>query len=287
MTILSNRKPGPAKAAPTEPLKQAVAGCMRALAKTARNRDRLRLRQAGALRRREGAPSRAAAQALGRGCRGAARPRRFDGAQARLPRSRRASAPRAARPRGALAFRFGRAGEGRGDRRQTHGGRRLEPHRHVAGPLSSWRQIRGHHRAGRRSARRRGRAHGARAADGRISPARREEARRSLARRDRGQGRQPSSIGSTARSTTSALSPAIMRDVLAHLDMAEAADFESEESEESDDDQSEENKQQEGEESEEGSSREQAEMEFERSFRGGARGRHERGFRCSLERIAG
>jgi cobaltochelatase CobT len=53
----------------------------------------------------------------------------------------------------------------------------------------------------------------------------------------------------------------IMRDVLAHLDMAEAADFESEESEESEDDQSEENKQQEGEESEEGSSREQAEME--------------------------
>src|SRR6516165_4978324 len=50
----------------------------------------------------------------------------------------------------------------------------------------------------------------------------------------------------------------IVRDVLAHLDMAEAADFESEEDEESDDDQSDQDKQQEGEESEEGSSREQA-----------------------------
>src|ERR1700730_14612205 len=33
MAILSNRKPGQPKASPTEPLKQAVAGCMRALAK--------------------------------------------------------------------------------------------------------------------------------------------------------------------------------------------------------------------------------------------------------------
>src|SRR5579871_6297478 len=33
MTILSNRKPGQPKATPTEPLKQAIAGCMRALAK--------------------------------------------------------------------------------------------------------------------------------------------------------------------------------------------------------------------------------------------------------------
>jgi cobaltochelatase CobT len=53
----------------------------------------------------------------------------------------------------------------------------------------------------------------------------------------------------------------VLRDVLAHLDMAEAAELESEENEESDEEESEENKQQEGEESEEGSSREQAEME--------------------------
>jgi cobaltochelatase CobT len=46
--------------------------------------------------------------------------------------------------------------------------------------------------------------------------------------------------------------------VLAHLDMAEAADFESDEDEQSDEDQSDQDKQQE---SEEGSSREQAEME--------------------------
>ncbi|MBV9433629.1 MAG: cobaltochelatase subunit CobT, partial [Hyphomicrobiales bacterium] len=53
----------------------------------------------------------------------------------------------------------------------------------------------------------------------------------------------------------------IIRDVLAHLDMAEAAELDNEEDADSDDDQSDEDKQQDGEESEEGSSREQAEME--------------------------
>ena len=79
----------------------------------------------------------------------------------------------------------------------------------------------------------------------------------------------------------------IMRDVLAHLDMAEAADFESEESEESEDDQSEENKQQEGEESEEGSSREQAEMEFSEASAEELEDGMSGGFGCSTERIAG
>jgi len=53
----------------------------------------------------------------------------------------------------------------------------------------------------------------------------------------------------------------IMRDMLSHLDLAEAADLESEEDEESDEDEQQQDQQQEGEESDEGSSREQAEME--------------------------
>ena len=53
----------------------------------------------------------------------------------------------------------------------------------------------------------------------------------------------------------------IMRDMLAHLDLAEASDFESDEDQETDDDESQQDKQQEGEETDEGSSREQAEME--------------------------
>ena len=135
MTLLSNRKPGAPRPAPTEPFKRAVAGCMRALARRPELEIVYASRQAGALRRRarRACPSRRASPRPRR--RGASRPCRFVGPPACLPRSRRAPAPRAARAGSARAVRRGRAGAGRGDRLAPHAGRRLEPHRDARGPL--------------------------------------------------------------------------------------------------------------------------------------------------------
>jgi cobaltochelatase CobT len=260
MTILSNRKPGPARAAPTEPLKQAVAGCMRALAK----RPEIEIVYASD------------------------KPALFGAEKARLPEPPRKPSPedvavlrghadsmalklachdpavhRRLAPQGPEARSLFDSVEQA--RVEAIGAKRMEG---VASNLSAMLQDRYHRGAKYEDITER--------ADAPLEDA------VALMVRERLTGESPppaakklvdlwrAEIEAKAGSELDRLDgkiddqrafARIMRDVLAHLDMAEAADFESEESEESEDDQSEENKQQEGEESEEGSSREQAEME--------------------------
>jgi cobaltochelatase CobT len=260
MTILSNRKPGPARAAPTEPLKQAVAGCMRALAK----RPEIEIVYASD------------------------KPALFGAEKARLPEPPRKPSPedvavlrghadsmalklachdpavhRRLAPQGPEARSLFDSVEQA--RVEAIGAKRMEG---VASNLTAMLQDRYHRGAKYEDITER--------ADAPLEDA------VALMVRERLTGESPppaakklvdlwrAEIEAKAGSELDRLDgkiddqrafARIMRDVLAHLDMAEAADFESEESEESEDDQSEENKQQEGEESEEGSSREQAEME--------------------------
>jgi cobaltochelatase CobT len=260
MTILSNRKPGPARAAPTEPLKQAVAACMRALAK----RPEIEIVYASD------------------------KPALFGAEKARLPEPPRKPSPedvavlrghadsmalklachdpavhRRLAPQGPEARSLFDSVEQA--RVEAIGAKRMEG---VASNLTAMLQDRYHRGAKYEDITER--------ADAPLEDA------VALMVRERLTGESPppaakklvdlwrAEIEAKAGSELDRLDgkiddqrafARIMRDVLAHLDMAEAADFESEESEESEEDQSEENKQQEGEESEEGSSREQAEME--------------------------
>jgi cobaltochelatase CobT len=260
MTILSNRKPGQPKAAPTEPLKQAVAGCMRALSR----RPEIEIVYASD------------------------RPALFGTEKARLPEPpRKPSAEDVAVLRGhadsmalklachdpAVHRRLAPQGpEARSlfdsveqARVEAIGARRMQG---VASNLSAMLQDRYHRSAKYEDITDR--------ADAPIDDA------VALMVRERLTGESPPpaarKIVDLWREEIEAKAGAeldrldgkvedqrafarIMRDVLSHLDMAEAADFESEENEDSDDDQSDQDKQQEGEESEEGTSREQAEME--------------------------
>jgi cobaltochelatase CobT len=261
MTTLSNRKPGQPKAAPTEPLKQAVAGCMRALSR----RPEIEIVYASD------------------------RPALFGAEKARLPEPpRRPSAADVAVLRGhadsmalklachdpAVHRRLAPQGpEARSlfdnmeqARVEAIGAKRMEG---VASNLAAMLQDRYHRGAKYESITDR--------ADAPLEDA------VALMVRERLTGEAPppaaKRIVDLWRDEVEAKAGAeldrldgkvedqrafarIMRDVLAHLDMAEAADFESEDDEESDEDQSDQDKQQEGEESEEGSSREQAEMEM-------------------------
>ena len=260
MTLLSNRKPGAPKPAPTEPLKQAVAGCMRALAR----RPEIEIVYASD------------------------KPALFGAEKARLPEPpRKPSAEDVAVLRGhansmalklachdpAVHRRLAPQGpEARAlfdsveqARVEAIGAKRMQG---VASNLSAMLQDRYHRGAKYEDITDR--------ADAPIEDA------VALMVRERLTGEPPppaarklvdlwrAEIDAKAGADLDQLDGKIddqrafarvLRDVLAHLDMAEAADLESEENEESDEEESEENKQQEGEESEEGSSREQAEME--------------------------
>jgi cobaltochelatase CobT len=260
MTLLSNRKPGAARPAPTEPLKQAVAGCMRALSR----RPEIEIVYASD------------------------RPALFGAEKARLPEPpRKPSAEDVAVLRGhadsmalklachdpAVHRRLAPQGpEARAlfdsveqARVEAIGAKRMQG---VASNLSAMLQDRYYRGAKYEEITDR--------ADAPIEDA------VALMVRERLTGEAPppaarklvdlwrAEIDAKAGADLDQLDSKIedqrafariMRDVLAHLDMAEAAELESEETEESEEDQSDENKQQEGEESEEGSSREQAEIE--------------------------
>ncbi|MFI5011478.1 MAG: cobaltochelatase subunit CobT [Hyphomicrobiales bacterium] len=260
MTILSNRKPGQPKAAPTEPLKQAVAGCMRALA----GRPEIEIVYASD------------------------KPALFGAEKARLPEPPRKPSPedvavlrghadsmalklachdpavhRRLAPQGPEARSLFDSVEQA--RVEAIGARRMQG---VASNLSAMLQDRYHR--------------GAKYEDITDQADAPLEDAVALMVRERLTGEAPpraarkivdlwrADIEAKAGSELDRLDgkvedqrafARIMRDVLAHLDMAEAADFDNEEDEDADDDQSDEDKRQEGEESEEGASREQAEME--------------------------
>ena len=127
------------------------------------DRGRVR-RRAARPGRRQGTAAGAAATADAGGSRHRARACGFDGAQARLSRSQRASQADPGRPAGARGVRCGRAGARRGDRRAPDGGRRQESDRDARRQVPP-RQIRRHHRSRRCAARRGDRDDGARAAD--------------------------------------------------------------------------------------------------------------------------
>ena len=114
------RRPPRSLKAPTEPFKRAV-GLPAGDRAPARARGLVCGGAAGP-RGRQGAPARAAAQAQFAGGGDRARPRRFDRASARLPRSGDPPPPAARRAAVACRVRGGRAGAGRGDRRAAHAG---------------------------------------------------------------------------------------------------------------------------------------------------------------------
>ena len=152
-------------------------------------RDRAEARPRGHLRLRpadpdggQGAPARAAAQAQPPGRLDRARPRRFDGAQARLPRRRHPSPARPGGASGTRGLRRGRAGAGRGDRLAAHGRRGRQSLGDARGPLPSRRQIRGRSPTARTRRSRTRRPDGARAAHRHQAAAGGGEDRRSLAR---------------------------------------------------------------------------------------------------------
>ncbi len=260
MTLLSNRKPGAPKAAPTEPLKQAVAGCMRALAR----RPEIEIVYAsdkpalfGAEKARLPEPPRKPSAEDVAVLRGHA-----DSMALKLachdPAVHRRLAPQGPEAR-ALFDSVEQA------RVEAIGAKRMQG---VASNLTAMLQDRYHRGAKYEDISDR--------ADAPIEDA------VALMVRERLTGEAPppaakklvdlwrTEIDAKAGADLDQLDgkiddqrafARILRDVLAHLDMAEAAELESEEDEESTADESEDNKQQEGEESEEGSSQEQAEME--------------------------
>ncbi|MBV8962513.1 MAG: cobaltochelatase subunit CobT, partial [Hyphomicrobiales bacterium] len=257
MTLISNRKPGAPRPAPTEPLKQAVAGCMRALAR----RPEIEIVYAsdkpalfGAEKARLPEPPRKPSAADVAVLRGHA-----DSMALKLachdPAVHRRLAPQGPDAR-ALFDSVEQA------RVEAIGAKRMEG---VASNLSAMLQDRYHRGAKYEDITDR--------ADAPIEDA------VALMVRERLTGESPppaarklvdlwrAEIDAKAGAELDRLDgkiedqrafARIMRDVLAHLDMAEATELESEETEESEEDQSDENRQQEGEESEEGSSREQA-----------------------------
>jgi cobaltochelatase CobT len=260
MTILSNRKPGQPKPAPTEPLKQAVAGCLRALAR----RSEIEIVYASD------------------------KPALFGTEKARLPEPPRKpslddvavlrghadslalklachdpAVHRRLAPQGAEARSLFDAVEQA--RVEAIGAKRMEG---VASNLSAMLQDR-YHRGAKFEA----------ITDQTDAPL---EDAVALMVRERLTGQAPPTaarklvdlwrdvVETKAGQDLDQLDEKvedqrafarIMRDLLAHLDLAEASDFENDEDEETDEDESQQDKQQEGEESDEGSSREQAEME--------------------------
>ena len=108
-------------------------------------------RRAPGSRARQGPAARAGAQDDEARCRHRARPRRFDRAETRLPRSESAPQADAGQSAGARRVRGGRAGAGRGDRRAADGRRRQESHRDARRSFPS-RQVRRDHRPRRRAA---------------------------------------------------------------------------------------------------------------------------------------
>ena len=233
MTILSNRKPGQPKAAPTEPLKQAVAGCMRALSR----RPEIEIVYAsdqpalfGAEKARLPEPPRqpsAADVAILRG--------HADSMALKLachdPAVHRRLAPQGPEAR-ALFDSVEQA------RVEAIGAKRMEG---VASNLSAMLQDRYHRGAKYENITDRADAPLEDAValmvrerlTGEASSARGEEDRRSVART-----RSSAKAGAELDRLDGKIDDQrafarVMRDVLAHLDMAEAADFESEENEES------------------------------------------------------
>ena len=150
MTTSNNKFRTGSKEAPTEPFKRAVTSCLRAIAKAPGARGDVRRRAPGP-GARQGAAAGAGAQDDEARCRDRARPRRFDRAEARLPRSESASQADAGQSAGARRVRGGRAGAGGGDRLAAHGGRRQESHRDARRSFPS-RQVRRDHRPRRRAA---------------------------------------------------------------------------------------------------------------------------------------
>src|SRR5580692_1104933 len=106
------------KEAPTEPFKRAVTACLRAIAK----KPELEVTFAGER----------------------PRPRRFDRAETRLPRSESASQADAGKSAGARRVRGGRAGPRRGARLAADGGGCEKPHRDARRSFPS-RQVRRDH----------------------------------------------------------------------------------------------------------------------------------------------
>jgi cobaltochelatase CobT len=260
MTILSNRKPGPPRAAPTEPLKQAVAGCMRALAK----RPEIEIVYAsdrpalfGAEKARLPEPPRKPSLEDVAVLRGHA-----DSMALKLachdPAVHRRLAPQGPEAR-ALFDSVEQA------RVEAIGAKRMQG---VASNLSAMLQDRYHRGAKYEDITDRTDAPLEDAVALMVRERLTGEAPPPAARKlvDLWRDEIEAKVGSELDRLDSKVEDQrafarVMRDVLAHLDMAEAADFESEENEDSEDDQSDQDKQQEGDESEEGTSRDQAEME--------------------------
>ena len=137
------------KEAPTEPFKRAVTSCLRAIAKAPELEVTFAAERPGLSpgKARLPEPARKMTQARRRH---RARPRRFDRAEARLPRSESASQADAGKSAGARRVRSGRAGAGRGARLAADGGRCEKPHRDARRSFSS-RQVRRDHRPRRRA----------------------------------------------------------------------------------------------------------------------------------------